>query len=76
MIVGAGFEEYEMMPLVTLVEAVVLYDYSHDSKIVLKNPFTLTSSKATLSLFGSEIFGGPGRRGRGHDNITSLAVTS
>lgn len=50
-----------MMYFVTLVEACVLYIYSHDSQIVLKNPFTLTRSKATLFLFGSEIFlGGEG----------------
>lgn len=47
---------YEMVPLIILLEAVVLYIYSHDSQIVLKNLLTLTSSKAILSLFGSEFF--------------------
>lgn len=64
---------YEMVPLIILLEAVVvLCIYCHDSQIVLKNPLTLTSSKATLSLFGSELFflGGGG----GHDNVKRLAV--
>lgn len=48
---------YEMVPLIILLEAVVvLYIYSRDSQIVLKNPLTLTSSKATLSLFSFELF--------------------
>lgn len=47
----------EMVLLIILLEAVVvLCIYCHDSQIVLKNPLTLTSSKATLSLFGSELF--------------------
>lgn len=64
---------YEMVPLIILLEAVVvLYIYSRDSQIVLKNPLTLTSSKTTLSLFSSELFfaGGSG----GYDNCRRLAV--